>query len=265
MGVTRTLLEAGILSANAQKALVAGPAKMMVARGLIPIANPSDLLSVFYQLSLDGDNAVREAANQSVSVLPDTVLHGALGDTSLDPRVLDYFSETLRDKPDLQQRIVLNAATADQTIADLVAQAEPMLVDLISQNEERLLRHPEIIGAMYTNAKARMSTVDRAVELAVRNNLTVPGISAWDEVRKAVLGQSNECKGEIVEADEMFDKVANALLKPTEDSEIEALDEEKENAAVEDLPINKMTIPMKIRLATLGNAFARAGTGPGPD
>ena len=39
---------------------------------------------------------------------------------------------------------------------------------------------------MYLNKHARMSTVDRAVELAVRNNVRVPGLAAWDEIARAL-------------------------------------------------------------------------------
>ena len=47
-------------------------------------------------------------------------------------------------------------------------------IDLIAQNEQRLLASPEIIGAMFNNPHARMSTVDRAVELAA-DGITLDG------------------------------------------------------------------------------------------
>ena len=238
-----------------KKALGGGPAKMMVARGLIPIANPRDLLSVFYQLSLDGDVAIRQAAAQSADSIPDPVLEGALADSELDARVLDYFAQRLVGKSSLQQCIILNPACADETIVTLVASASSTLVDLIAQNEERLLRCPEIVGAMYRNSKARMSTVDRAVELAVRHDLVVPGIPAWDEVRKAVLGLTSEEKEAAKESDEAFIQAAESLSDSSQ--EADSADADAQEAAAE-IPISRMTIPMKIRLATLGNAFARA-------
>jgi hypothetical protein len=42
---------------------------------------------------------------------------------------------------------------------------------------------------MYMNRRARMSTIDRVVELAVRNQVRVPGLAAWDEVARALTGE----------------------------------------------------------------------------
>jgi hypothetical protein len=102
--------------------------------------------------------------------------------------VLDFFADLLADKPAVFDAIALNPSVADGTIATLAARAGSREVDQIAQNEQRLLRHPEIIAAMYMNRRARMSTIDRVVELAVRNNVRVPGLAAWDEVARALTG-----------------------------------------------------------------------------
>jgi hypothetical protein len=108
-----------------------------------------------------------------------------------------------------------------------------------------------------------MSTVDRAVELAVRNQVRVPGLAAWDEIARALAG------GVPVEDDAAFNQAALGLAElddtPLVSGDAETFDlEEGEGAEpkveVDEkrIPINKLTIPGKIRLATLGNAFARA-------
>ena len=86
------------------------------------------------------------------------------------------------DKPGVFDAIVQNAACADETIATLAERGGAREVDRIAANEQRLLRYPAIISAMYLNKQARMSTVDRVIELAVRNNVRVPGLAAWDEI-----------------------------------------------------------------------------------
>ncbi len=266
MALERTPLLAGDLSPAAQQALSAGPAKMMAARGLAPLPDPVDLVSVLYQLSLDGDAGLATSARGTLDGLPDRVLEGALADPRLDRRVLDLFAETVRSKTALIDKIILNTSTADETLAELAGKVGALQVDLIAQNEQRLLRHPAIIGAMYNNLQARMSTVDRAVELAVRHDLKVPGISAWDELVAAFTGikRRNDAKkqaaakgeearpegGEIVEVpDDQADAIFAAAARATASSEAEA---------EANLPISKMTVPMKIRLATLGNSFQRS-------
>jgi hypothetical protein len=124
-----------------------------------------------------------------------------------------------------------------------------------------LLRHPEIIAAMYTNKDARMSTVDRAVELAVRNNVRVPGLAAWDEIARALQGAPPSTS----ESDALFAIAADATIG-TDDSALtqgdaeEIMEEQVELApqGTKDLPIGKLSVPAKIRLATLGNALARS-------
>lgn len=264
MALERTLLAAAELSAAAQKAVSAGPTKLMAARGLMPMA-PSDQAAVLYQLGCDPDAAISEAARATAAGLPEKLLTGVLGGR-LDPRVLDFFVELHRDKASVIEVVILNTATADVTIAALAARASAREVDLIAQNEVRLLRHPEIIGAMYLNPKARMSTVDRAVELAVRNNVRVPGVAAWEEVARALSGAPPAG-----DADALFQVAAARLagddsvltvgdpeaLAVLEGGEIQEVvlpaDGEAAKAQVE-----RLSVPAKIRLALIGNAFARS-------
>jgi len=264
MALQHTLLEVTGLSAAAQKALSAGPMKMMAARGMAPLSDPRDLISVLYQLCLDAEAGIKSAAAKSVEGLPENILKGALADANVDPRVLDFFAGKFKANGGLIQLVVLNKATADDTLAELARTADQDLVDLMSQNEERLLRFPPIIASMYHNPAARMSTVDRVVELAVRTEIKVEGIPAWAELTRAVLGKKApepeaveaEAAGEpepeldSTAADAMFAKAASVLVE--EDGMAVETVEAKE------VPIGKMTIPMKIRLATLGNKFARS-------
>jgi len=89
--IERTPLDVARLSSAAQKALGAGPARMMAARGLVPLP-PADQLSVLYQLAIDKDQTIAIAARATATGLPEKLLAGALADPKLDPRVLDLFA-----------------------------------------------------------------------------------------------------------------------------------------------------------------------------
>ncbi len=257
-------LDPSTLSPAAQKALGPGPARMMAARGMAPLP-PADQVSVLYQLSLDADPNLAAAAKATALGLPDKLVGGALTDAKLDPRVLDLFAELVGDKPSAFEALVQNAAVADATIARMAQRAGAREIDRIAANEQRLLRHPEIISAMYMNKQARMSTVDRAIELAVRNNVRVPGLAAWDEIAKALQTDKAQPTAEV---DALFSIAADAVQD--DDSALTKGDAEKvgdesqeaqfEQAIAEkarNIPIDKLSVPAKIRLATLGNAFAR--------
>ena len=248
-----TPLDLNSLSAEAQRALGSGPGKMMAARGMAPLANPVDLLSVLYQLCIDADPKLADAARGSAKALPAKILTGALAEVSLDPRVIDFFIRQADAGAALVETVILNKNTADETIARLAAGADSRLVDVIADNSLRVLRHPEIIAALYTNKNARMSTVDRVVELAVRNDVKVPGIAAWDEVCVAVLQASRgeEPKMDHAAMDALFERVAPDSADEDADVDIDVPAEKQE------LQIRDMTIPMKIRLAMMGNKFQR--------
>lgn len=265
MALERTPLAAAELSAAAQKAVAAGPTKLMAARGLLPMA-PSDQAAVLYQLGCDAEAAISSAARGTAAGLPEKLLTGLLSGR-LDPRVLDFFAELHRDKPAVLEVVILNPTTADATIAALAGRASAREVDLIAQNEVRLLRHPEIIGAMYLNPKARMSTVDRAVELAVRNHVRVPGVAAWEEVARALAGPPTGSG----DADTLFQVAATRLAG--DDSVLTVGDPETlavlEGGELQEVPlpmdgeaakahVDRLSVPAKIRLALIGNAFARS-------
>ncbi len=268
MALAHTPLDPSRLSPNARRALAPGPARMMAARGLAPLPRPGDLITVLYQLAIDGDTSIREAAQKSARELPERVLSGGLADETVDPRVIDYFTETSVDSAALLQLIVLNRATADETIASLAARASAELVDLIAQNEQRILRHPAIIGSMFHNRRARMSTVDRAIELAARNQVKVPNIPSWDALASAVLGQGKDPGRSPAENDAVFEQAtramdaqdeARAAAKKSARKPADSDAQEEGSSGRTAMPqISQMTIPMKIRLATLGNSFARA-------
>ena len=264
MSLERTPLDVASLSPAAQKALGPGPGRMMASKGMVPMP-PGDQIAVLYQLAIDGDANLASSARATAVGLPDKLLQGALSDGKVDARVLDLFAELVGTKPAAFDAIVQNGAVADETIARLAGHGGAREVDRIAANEQRLLRHPEIITAMYTNKSARMSTVDRVVELAVRNKVRVPGLAAWDEIERALSGHAQPASAEV---DAMFAMAAEAVKQ--DDSELTKGDADK-LAEKEDLEfhaeahdeakkiqIDKLSIPAKIRLATLGNAFHRS-------
>ncbi|MDB4962021.1 MAG: hypothetical protein JWP01_2020 [Myxococcales bacterium] len=253
-----TPLDPSQLSTAAQRALGPGPGRMMASKGMLPLP-PADQVAVLYQLSLDADLTIATASKATAGTLPDKLLSGTLADPTLDPRILHYFGTVAADKPTVFDAIALNPSVADATLAMLAGKGDARAVDQIAQNEQRLLRHPEIIAAMYMNRRARMSTIDRVVELAVRNSVRVPGLAAWDEVARALTGSSPAD----AKVDELFATVADKIT--ADDSALttgdanQALPEDAHTAEEDDrdIPFDELSIPAKIRAATIGNAIAR--------
>jgi hypothetical protein len=162
------------------------------------------------------------------------------------------------------ERIVGNPATADGTLCWLARHCDERLGEIIATNESRMLAAPAIIGALYANRNVRMSTADRLIELASRHRVVVPGIPSTTQ----------EAHAEALRDDLVFDASEEPLPDDVEFQEALAADDDDAEAVERDpaddsekvkeknLPlamrIARLPKAKKIRLATIGNASARA-------
>jgi hypothetical protein len=122
-----------------------------------------------------------------------------------------------------------------------------------------------------------MSTVDRVIELAVRNGLVLEGIPAFREIAAAIEGQvilESEPGGEPMPDDMLFTSALSIDCGPEWALEGEAAEAsvfgdfdgaQAKKEGCEDTDVRKlgfdlsqMTVSQKIRLALLGNASHRA-------
>lgn len=297
MPLSRTPLPAGALPVGVLRTTdAASPpqARMAAARGLLPMG-PVDLCLALYQLALDADATVREAAAVTAGELPDRILHPALSQP-LDARVLDFFAERLAGRDLLIEQIVLNVRADGETVCAIAKTASERLCEIIAVNEERLLRAPRIIEALYFNRNARMSTVDRLVELAARHGITL-AIPAFQETAAALAegaaATTTELEPTAPEAaspfaddfeaqpppevgeaapgglDDFFGEALGwggdeiGLVDGTAPADLEGADDFEarlSGAKIEEKAkrISEMPINAKIRLATLGNMFHRS-------
>lgn len=176
-----------------QVAKVAGPGappqlKMMAATGTAPLG-PVDQVTALYVLSFDGDKAVSGKAQATLGGMPDNLLHGAI-DQLGSPGVLDGLSLILPGRLEVTERVLLNRATSGETVARIAAKVQDeQILEIVAANEDRMLKHPRIIEALYHNPAARMSTIDRSVELAIRNGIQLDGISCFEELKAALAGE----------------------------------------------------------------------------
>jgi len=235
------------------------PARMMAARGLVPISG-NDQVVLLVQLSADPEQMVANAAIDSIGKLPQNLLASACA-AALSPSILDRLVDLCRSKEDVLSILAGNAATADSTIELMARSASEHLAERIATNENRMLRAPTIIEALYKNRSTRMSTVDRIVELAARNNVDLPGIPTFKEHAEALQGQL------IFEAtDEPLPSDMDFTQSLIEDKDTDAIKTDKVDGSetIKDdcrplaLRIGTMSKPEKLRLAMIGNAGARS-------
>jgi hypothetical protein len=230
----------------------------MAAKGLVPVKG-HDQITMLAQLSADPEEQVRNTALESLQKLPEGLLQSAC-DAPLLPAVLHFLGRTFK-QDELLGRLVANHNTADATVEEVARICTETLAERIAVNENRLLRAPAIIEALYKNRNTRMSTADRLIELAARNGVVLHGIPSFQAAVEAVQSQLiPEPNDEPLPQDLAFQRSLE------EDKDENAFEEDKA-AGIEEVkqaykPLNMQILEMskseKLRLAMVGNMAARA-------
>lgn len=124
----------------------------------------SDLLEVLVALTNSDDAQIAAAANETLKAeTPEDLLVAAsAADTA--PNVLAYLA-TLSDGKEIHEATILNARTPDQALVKLAATTpHNSLLELITINQQRLVRCPQIIDAVLGNGACSGEAERRARE-----------------------------------------------------------------------------------------------------
>jgi hypothetical protein len=231
------------------------PLRMMGAKALVPMG-PKDMATALYMLTFDADAGVRETAAKNAAGLPDRILAVALRDETADPRVLDYYVSALATKSDYLEMLVLNPATPDEAVARIASMPQEKLLEIIAQNQLRILRHEGIVRALVANPAMRPSTVDNVTDFCVRSGLMLPDVPAFQAARKRVLGANadqvqaalEEARAEeALESMGAADQAGDNTEAPMDDEELDAEGQKKRLTIQQQ--IQKLSIAKKIEWA----------------
>jgi hypothetical protein len=167
------------------------PLRMMGAKALVPMG-PKEMCTALYMLTFDAEAGVRETAAKSATGLQDRILSVALRDETMDAPVLDYYSGLLAGKAEYIEMLVLNAATPDTTVQRITEGAGERIVEIVAQNQLRMLRHGDIVRALVNNKATRPSTIDNVCDFCVRSGLVLEDLPAFRAARRRILGGAAE-------------------------------------------------------------------------
>lgn len=232
------------------------PGRMMAASGALPI--PAEQIAVvLFCLSADPDEAVATKASASLVNLPDKVLETALK-APMPGAVLDYFARRFEKNASHLETIALNPATGDETYCYLATLPHPSIVDIVSRNQTRLLRSPELVEALSENPVTGGATINRVLEF-----LGITADGAEEEPESNVLEipeplASTEAEGaEIFDPDDIKGLPEELMVDDgDDDDEFEEPDEDKMISLY--AQIQDMNVMEKVKLARFGNGDARA-------
>lgn len=139
------------------------PARLAAARGMLPLEQ-SDLLEVLVALTNSDDAQIAAAANQTLKAETPEDLLVAASAAETAPNVLAYLA-TQGDGKEIHEAAILNARTPDPALVKLAATTpHSSLLELITINQQRLVRCPEIIDAVLGNGACSGEAERRARE-----------------------------------------------------------------------------------------------------
>ena len=218
-------------------------ARKMAARGALPL-EPIELATVLFVLANDAEAEVKDTARSSLEALPDHVLSVVLVGPA-HPALLSFLAQIHKEVEAHCEALALNAATDDRTVAFLATLPHPRVVDIISQNQERMMRHDGIVEALGANPLTGRSVIERIMEFLGVEERDVDGDEDGGldetEAEAALLEMLGDDMGEIAQ-----------LLAFEGDLE----DEDAQGSLF--AAVQRMTVMQKIKLARLGGKEARS-------
>lgn len=257
------------LSGPAQKmAGAAAPLKLqeMAAKGVAPGIKPGEMIALLVVFAASERPTVKEAAEKTLHALPAPLLASALG-SDLHPAAIDVLAQIYPTRIDVLDRLLSMARTAPETVETLAQSGSEEVTELVAVNEDRLLKHPQIIERLYLNKRTRMSTADRLIDLAVRNGITLNGIAAFKEAALAIQDELIPMATPELSPDDLLFQETSELAEQLQQESAEEEDTHEETPegkeVVKDkfLPlyqrIANMTVSQKIRRAMLGSKEER--------
>jgi hypothetical protein len=224
-------------------------ARLMASKGALPLP-PVELATVLFALMHDPDPEIKATARDSLEGLPDGVCHAVLAGEA-HPALLSHLARAFGEDEKKLEPIALNPATSDDTITFLAALPFKRIIEIISNNQDRLLRAPSIVEALGENPLTGRAIIERiltflgedpireddpAVDLA-RGGPRVISDAEAERALREVLGDE-------------FGDMARELVQESEEAN-------HDNASIYGM-IQNMTVMQKVKLARMGNKEARS-------
>ena len=162
-------MSGGVTSTNPiVKAIVEGTAPqaacMAAARGMLPIPQ-ADLLEALVALRSSDQPEVSQAAEATLESQEFESLLDLAKQTDTAPSVLTYLAGRTNLERGIHEAIVLNKNSPDEAVAKLAAVTpDGSLLELITVNQQRLIRAPAIIEAVINNPAHTAEAERRAKE-----------------------------------------------------------------------------------------------------
>lgn len=201
----------------AAKAIISGaaprPARLAAAKGTLPLPLV-DFLEVLSFLAADEDGEIAESARETFRSQPSGNLLTVVSTEAIPTNVLSFVAETDSFDRKIYESVISNVKTPDESILQLARKTtDPNLLDLVTVNQQRLIRTPEILEAVFSNPAATTEAVRRVQE--TRQEFFEKQRGA-QQVAAELRAKGNDAAAEFVEKAEFAAALNEAATEPNE-------------------------------------------------
>lgn len=127
--------------------------RMAAARGALPMSGPN-LVTVLF-LFYHGENAeLKQEALNTLQTLPAVILLAALKQPELHPSIIDLIARVRIQDRVVMQELLSNRMTAVKTLLFLAQNSSGEILDMLSFNDQALLKAPVLKTAIINNPHA---------------------------------------------------------------------------------------------------------------
>ncbi|HEU4594968.1 MAG TPA: hypothetical protein VFS10_07340 [Pyrinomonadaceae bacterium] len=140
-------------------------ARLAAARGLLPLPQ-DELIEVLVALAAGEEADIASAAEETLGEQTPDALASVASSVETAPSVLNYLAARPNSPRETQEALALNAQTPDEAVAALAGVTrDGSVLELISINQQRLIRAPAIIEALLANPARTGEAERRAREI----------------------------------------------------------------------------------------------------
>jgi hypothetical protein len=141
------------------------PAQLAASRGALPLPQ-SDLLEILVHFAGGADPELKENALGTLRAQDSSALGSTLRSQDAAPAVLSFFASHEGFSPDIYETVISNASTPGTAIEAFAARTKSAeLLELLSLNQQLLIRSPGIIDAILRNTARTPEAERRAAEV----------------------------------------------------------------------------------------------------
>jgi phosphoribosylformylglycinamidine (FGAM) synthase PurS component len=215
--------------------------QLSIARGIYPL-EAAERLEILLVLIKSREDVLRNEALATLRKLPRSLIDGVAENSSTPPGLLERMVRLFSKHEDIVERILLNPAVQDGTVAYVATLPYPRLLEIVGRNQARLDRD----GTIMENLRRNEST-PRTI------------ISLWEEAEERRRKEESRAEEEDAAAEEApegpGDLPAVLVEEAEKDTGVQEAKEAKKDSIIQML--REMSAGERVAMAMKGNSEVR--------